>query len=77
MFTYAALAGGKCDDSGLRLGPCMINATSNNEIYSWHSGGANALFADGSVHFLRDGMAAPLVIALVTRAGGEVLTGTD
>jgi prepilin-type N-terminal cleavage/methylation domain-containing protein/prepilin-type processing-associated H-X9-DG protein len=77
MFIYASLAGGKCDDSGWRLGPCMINATSNNEIYSWHSGGANALFADGSVHFLREGTAAPLIIALVTRSGGEVLTGTD
>ena len=31
--------------------PCMINYTSNNEIYSWHIGGANALFGDGSVHF--------------------------
>ena len=27
--TYSGLAGGRCDDSGLRLGPCMINATSN------------------------------------------------
>jgi prepilin-type processing-associated H-X9-DG protein len=72
MFIYSSLAGGKCDDSGQRLGPCMINATSNNEIYSWHTSGANALFADGSVHFLTDSTAAPVVIALVTRAGAEV-----
>jgi prepilin-type N-terminal cleavage/methylation domain-containing protein/prepilin-type processing-associated H-X9-DG protein len=75
MFCYSALAGGKCDDSGQRLGPCMINATSNNEIYSWHTGGANALFGDGSVHFLRDSTPAQLIIALVTRAGGEVVSG--
>jgi prepilin-type processing-associated H-X9-DG protein len=49
----------------------MINTTSNNEIYSWHSGGANVLFGDGSVHFLSDSTPAPLIIALVTRAGGE------
>src|SRR5262245_5663687 len=69
MFIYSSLAGGKCDNSGQRLGPCMINATSNNEIYSWHTGGANALFGDGSVHFIKDSIAAPLVIALVTRSG--------
>jgi prepilin-type N-terminal cleavage/methylation domain-containing protein/prepilin-type processing-associated H-X9-DG protein len=74
MFCYSALAGGKCDDSGQRLGPCMINATSNNEIYSWHSGGANALFGDGSVHFLRDSIPAATLIALVTRAGGETVS---
>jgi prepilin-type N-terminal cleavage/methylation domain-containing protein/prepilin-type processing-associated H-X9-DG protein len=72
MFCYSALAGGKCDDSGQRLGPCMINTTSNNEIYSWHSGGANTLFGDGSVRFLKESISAPIVIALVTRAGGEI-----
>jgi prepilin-type N-terminal cleavage/methylation domain-containing protein/prepilin-type processing-associated H-X9-DG protein len=75
MFIYSSLAGGKCDDSGQRLGPCMINSTSNNEIYSWHTGGANALFGDGSVHFLKDTTPAPLVIALVTRSGGETVSG--
>jgi prepilin-type N-terminal cleavage/methylation domain-containing protein/prepilin-type processing-associated H-X9-DG protein len=74
MFTYSALAGGKCDDSGWRLGPCMINATSNNEIYAWHTGGANALFGDGSVHFLKESTAPAVLIALVTRSGGEVVT---
>ena len=74
MFTYSSLAGGQCNNSGQRLGPCMINATSNNEIYSWHTGGANVLFADGSVHFLLDTTAAPTVIALVTRSGGEVIS---
>jgi prepilin-type N-terminal cleavage/methylation domain-containing protein/prepilin-type processing-associated H-X9-DG protein len=73
MFIYSSLAGGKCDNSGWRLGPCMINYTSNNEIYSWHTGGANALYADGSVHFLPDTTAAPLIVALVTRSGGEVI----
>jgi prepilin-type N-terminal cleavage/methylation domain-containing protein/prepilin-type processing-associated H-X9-DG protein len=71
MFTYSALAGGRCDDSGFRLGPCMINTTSNNEIYAWHTGGANALFGDGSVRFLKESTAATVVIALVTRSGGE------
>jgi prepilin-type N-terminal cleavage/methylation domain-containing protein/prepilin-type processing-associated H-X9-DG protein len=72
MFCYSALAGAKCDDSGQRLGPCMVNTTSNNEIFSWHTGGANALFGDGSVRFLKQDISAPIVIALVTRAGGEI-----
>jgi prepilin-type N-terminal cleavage/methylation domain-containing protein/prepilin-type processing-associated H-X9-DG protein len=74
MFTYSALAGAQCNNSGWRLGPCMINYTSNNEIYSWHTGGANALFADGSVHFLTEATAAQVIVALVTRNGGEVFT---
>jgi prepilin-type N-terminal cleavage/methylation domain-containing protein/prepilin-type processing-associated H-X9-DG protein len=73
MFCYSALAGGKCDDSGQRLGPCMINATSNNEIYAWHTGGANVLMGDGSVRFLKDTTTPTVIIALVTRAGGEVV----
>jgi prepilin-type N-terminal cleavage/methylation domain-containing protein/prepilin-type processing-associated H-X9-DG protein len=74
MFTYSALAGGQCNNSGFRLGPCMINYTSNNEIYSWHTGGANVLFGDGSVRFMPDTTSATIVIALVTRAGGEAVS---
>jgi prepilin-type N-terminal cleavage/methylation domain-containing protein/prepilin-type processing-associated H-X9-DG protein len=72
MFIYSSLAGGKCDNSGQRLGSCMVNYTSNNEIYSWHTGGANVLFGDGSIHFMPESTAATLIIALVTRSGGEV-----
>jgi len=74
MFCYSALAGAQCNNSGYRLGPCMINYTSNNEIYSWHTGGANALFGDGSVRFLRETIPAPTIVALVTRAGGETVS---
>ena len=72
IFTYSALAGARCDNSGIRGGACMVNYTSNNEIYSFHTGGANVLFCDGSVHFLQDSVTPAVVIALVTRASGEV-----
>ena len=49
----------------------MINYTSNNEIYAWHIGGANALFADGSVHFLTEGTSAQVIMALVTRTAAR------
>jgi prepilin-type N-terminal cleavage/methylation domain-containing protein/prepilin-type processing-associated H-X9-DG protein len=75
MFCYSALAGAQCNTSGFRLGTCMINYTSNNEIYSWHTGGANALYCDGSVHFLPMSTSATVIVALVSRAGGEVVMG--
>jgi prepilin-type processing-associated H-X9-DG protein/prepilin-type N-terminal cleavage/methylation domain-containing protein len=54
-------------------GPCAINCTNNREVYSFHPGGANAVFADGSVHFLQNGMSIRTLAALVTRAGGEMV----
>jgi prepilin-type N-terminal cleavage/methylation domain-containing protein/prepilin-type processing-associated H-X9-DG protein len=72
IFTYSALAGARCDNTGIRGGACMINYTSNNEIYAFHTGGANVLYADGSVHFIQDSVQPAVVIFLVTRAGGEV-----
>jgi prepilin-type N-terminal cleavage/methylation domain-containing protein/prepilin-type processing-associated H-X9-DG protein len=58
-------------------GPCAINCTNDRQIYSFHPGGANVLFADGSVHFLHAGMDIRVLAALATRAGGEVIAGND
>ena len=73
-FTYSSLAGAQGRQNGIRGGTCMVNCTSNNEIYSFHTGGSNALFVDGSVHFLKDVASVPLIAALVTRAGGEIIS---
>jgi prepilin-type N-terminal cleavage/methylation domain-containing protein/prepilin-type processing-associated H-X9-DG protein len=53
--------------------PCALNCTNDREVYSFHPGGANAVFADGHVHFLNAGMSIATLAALVTRAGGEVV----
>jgi prepilin-type N-terminal cleavage/methylation domain-containing protein/prepilin-type processing-associated H-X9-DG protein len=74
QFTYARLAGAQGRQNGNRGGTCMVNCTNDDEIYSWHPGGSNGLFVDGSVHFLKDSSSVQLVATLVTRAGGEILS---
>jgi prepilin-type N-terminal cleavage/methylation domain-containing protein/prepilin-type processing-associated H-X9-DG protein len=65
---------GSTPDGATKLGPCAINCTNDREVYSFHPGGANAVFADGSVHFLNVGMDIRVFAGLVTRAGGEGVT---
>jgi prepilin-type N-terminal cleavage/methylation domain-containing protein/prepilin-type processing-associated H-X9-DG protein len=53
------------------------NAVNQPGVYglsSYHSGGANVLFADGSVKFLKDSTASPVIWALGSRAGGEIVS---
>lgn len=45
-------------------------------ISSYHPGGANAVYADGSVHFLPDGMSPQTLAALITRDFGDT-PGSD
>ncbi len=68
-------------------GPCAVGCTNGfdftsypmnpygtegtGEAYSFHTGGVNALFGDGSVRFIRSTVTAPTYAALVTRANGE------
>lgn len=65
---------GVTPDGATQPGPCAINCTNEREVYSFHPGGANAVFADGSVHFLKAGIDIRSFARLVTYAGGEVAT---
>jgi prepilin-type processing-associated H-X9-DG protein len=42
-----------------------------------HAGDANAVFVDGSVHFLPVGLDRDEFAALVTKSGGEVIDGSS
>jgi prepilin-type N-terminal cleavage/methylation domain-containing protein len=65
---------GSTSDGVTQPGPCAINCTNNKEVYSFHTGGAGAALADGSVHFLGATIDIRIFARLATRAGGEVAT---
>ena len=46
----------------------------NEEPYSFHKGGVNALFGDGSVKFIKDTVNLVAFRAILTIAGGEVVS---
>jgi prepilin-type processing-associated H-X9-DG protein len=87
MYSYATAGTGWADpDNGYSLegialtngglpliqgGPLVINATNDSEVYSFHVGGAQFAFADGSAHFVLENIDPLVFMALVTRAGGE------
>ena len=51
-----------------------VNCTNSNEIYAFHTGGANIVLGDGSVRFLAASVSIR-VVARITRAGGEAVPG--
>jgi len=55
-----------------RPGLVLINGTNDSEVYSFHTGGANLVFADGHVQFVRSSIAAQTFVALVTRDAGDI-----
>jgi len=68
---------GKTADGTANLGSCAMNCSNNGEVFSFHAGGASAVFADGSVRFLREGINIRVLARLITRAGGEVVSDND
>lgn len=61
------------DDGQTPGGFCTINCNNSWGIYSFHVAGANALFVDGSVHFLHVSLNRDVFAGIVTRTGGEVI----
>ena len=65
VWTYA-------DDGITQNGNNTINMNNSQGIYSFHSGGANSVFCDGSIHFLAVGMAPQVLGAIITARSGGV-----
>jgi prepilin-type N-terminal cleavage/methylation domain-containing protein/prepilin-type processing-associated H-X9-DG protein len=53
---------------------CANGCGNDSEIFGFHTGGSNMLFGDGSVRFIRNGLTMNQMQALLSRAGGEVIT---
>ncbi len=54
-------------------GPCASNCSNNNEIYSFHNGGANVVFGDGSTRFFKETISVGVVAAAITKSNGEIV----
>jgi prepilin-type N-terminal cleavage/methylation domain-containing protein len=65
--------GTKPDGTSIGQGCCVINCNNDDEIYAFHTGGANVLRGDGGVTFLRSSIDPQVLGALVTAQGGEVV----
>jgi prepilin-type N-terminal cleavage/methylation domain-containing protein/prepilin-type processing-associated H-X9-DG protein len=52
----------------------FMNASNDNEVFSFHTNGSNVCFADGSVRFIADTVDIKTLAAIVTAHGGEVVS---
>ena len=62
-------------DPNVRIegGACVVNCLNWLEVYSFHPSGANVAFGDGSVRFLKANISIRTLVALWTRANGDLL----
>lgn len=68
----------ECSVRGAGFGPGRSdNPCDRYQLWSFHAGGANFLFADGSVRFLSHKAGAAVLPALATRNGGEQVNLPD
>ncbi|MGI9427249.1 MAG: DUF1559 domain-containing protein [Bythopirellula sp.] len=60
---------GNSQDCGLTS---MMNCSNWDEVYSFHTGGANFVYGDGAVAFVQEDIDVDAFISLFTRAAGDI-----
>jgi prepilin-type N-terminal cleavage/methylation domain-containing protein/prepilin-type processing-associated H-X9-DG protein len=55
----------------------VINFNNNNEIYSFHPGGVNMVFGDGSLRFVAETIDPEVFVSQFTANGGEAITNPE
>jgi prepilin-type N-terminal cleavage/methylation domain-containing protein/prepilin-type processing-associated H-X9-DG protein len=65
---------GSSADGTTAPGNCGVNCSNDYGLYSFHSGGANVLMADGSVRFVTASASIRTLAFQVTYNGGEVIS---
>jgi prepilin-type N-terminal cleavage/methylation domain-containing protein len=56
----------------VQFGPYIVNKRNGAALYSFHSGGAHALIADGSVRFFSENTTAEMIKRYVSFNGGDI-----
>ncbi|VTS06623.1 DUF1559 domain-containing protein [Tuwongella immobilis] len=73
-YDNAYIIHGYTNDGLTSPGPCHTNCSNNNEVYSFHTGGANHILADGSVRFIRNSLDIRIMVKLLTRSGEDIVS---
>lgn len=66
---------GASADGRRSFGPCHTNCTNDNETFAFHPGGANHLFGDGSVRFVKETTNFRVFARLISRGNSELVSG--
>lgn len=61
-------------DGATSPGPCPVNCTNNNEMYSFHPGGVHCLMTDGAVRFLSESVDIDTAASLITASASDAAT---
>ncbi len=72
-FGVLVVNGSQPNGTGIVGGPCGVNCTNDNELFSFHTSGCNIIMGDGSVHFLKANIPLPMLAAYVSANGGEIV----